>query len=424
MLEILRHPAIIALQFFGRRSEGKHRRSIGKGHRLLCDDDRNDRGKAKLVYNPDEFIIKATAGYEPLYDIAKWLELQETLRGRAKCQAGIPRASDPAKYPLSCRVIDLTEDCCEVMYARTNGQRKIYVCGLYVKSGCAKCHNNTVDAEALLQVVMGVIRDVASGGAARETLIAELRSLAAAEQAAPEQNRASELAAVRAQIKELTKSIATCKRRMASEENDVVQAGYRDEFLRQTGELQVKEAELAELERLEAVKPAQLDPEAEVQLALAQLDRIEELLKSPVARNEIRGLVNDLGIWIGLNFVEAVKGKKRTVRRLAGGVITFGSDQPPVKLFGPRNAEPSPEGDKVDPRTGLPEDAMATRNAATTRSDLVAKQNAKRGSQAEYNTPSRDGLFSASTVVGQPSRQVSNPREGISSNKVNRGDMI
>ncbi|HCO23642.1 MAG TPA: hypothetical protein DIT97_11510 [Gimesia maris] len=31
-----------------------------------------------------------------------------------------------------------------------------------------------------------------------------------------------------------------------------------------------------------------------------------------------------MGLRIGLNFVEATKGKKRRVRRLAGGFITFG----------------------------------------------------------------------------------------------------
>lgn len=52
-------------------------------------------------------------------------------------------------------------------------------------------------------------------------------------------------------------------------------------------------------------------------------DDIVRVTSDPDARADIQRLLNDLGLHVGLNFVEAIKGKKRKVRKLASGVIAF-----------------------------------------------------------------------------------------------------
>lgn len=50
-------------------------------------------------------------------------------------------------------------------------------------------------------------------------------------------------------------------------------------------------------------------------------DDLERVTEDPDARADIQPLLTDLGLNVGLNFVEAIKGKKRKVRKLASGVI-------------------------------------------------------------------------------------------------------
>lgn len=66
---------------------------------------------------------------------------------RGDSQRGLRRAKDPSRYPLACRVIDMTDRCGSVMYGRPNGERSMYSCGRYMRT--RECSNNTVDADAM-----------------------------------------------------------------------------------------------------------------------------------------------------------------------------------------------------------------------------------------------------------------------------------
>jgi hypothetical protein len=71
-------------------------------------------------------------------------------------------------------------------------------------------------------------------------------------------------------------------------------------------------------------------PEEEVEAALALLDDIQRTAADPTARTRVLPMIQRLGLRIGLQFVDGIKGKKRRVRRLAGGMMAFGDASLPV----------------------------------------------------------------------------------------------
>jgi hypothetical protein len=58
--------------------------------------------------------------------------------------------------------------------------------------------------------------------------------------------------------------------------------------------------------------------------ARSLLDDIRQVAGDPASRAQVLSMAQRLKMWIGLHFVEGTKGKKRRVRRLAGGVLAFG----------------------------------------------------------------------------------------------------
>ena len=108
------------------------------------------------------------------------------------------------------------------------------------------------------------------------------------------------------------------------------------------------------------------------------------------ARGEINPLLRKLGVWVGLSFGSAVKGKKRVVRRLQGGMITFGGQGLPVPMYGTRNRQPGNA-------SGSPEQAGA-------------------GADANASTPGPCNHEQIATHLGQ--------QEAISFTKGYRGDRI
>jgi hypothetical protein len=131
----------------------------------------------------------------------------------------------------------------------------------------------------------------------------------------------------------------------------------------------------SELQELAEHQTSDKSVEDEVESAMGLLDRLRDLTSNPALRAGIPRLVKDLDLYIGLNFAEAIKGQKRRVRRLTGGVITFG-DPPRAKQI------------KCLPAGGTP----------------------------------KSGCSEVSPVSA--TRPVKCHPEGISSTKVNRGDRI
>ena len=86
---------------------------------------------------------------------------------------------------------------------------------------------------------------------------------------------------------------------------------------------------------------------------MALLDDVGRIASDESARAEVNPMLESLGLRIGLTFGEGVKGKKRVVRRLLGGVMAFGGTPLPVRMHGAANAEfgpAEPDGSIARPR--------------------------------------------------------------------------
>src|SRR6056297_165819 len=153
--DLCRNPIIVGQFEYGKRSEGKHFRHTKTGSRPLREDERRGKNGVVRVTNPQEERLNVIAGFEPLYPTDRWLAIQQQMDARSKSQAGIAKHPDPGKYPLSTRIVDLTEGCGSIMYGssqqtKKNGQscqKPVYKCGRYTKQ--RECYHNSVDGEKL-----------------------------------------------------------------------------------------------------------------------------------------------------------------------------------------------------------------------------------------------------------------------------------
>ena len=83
-----------------------------------------------------------------------------------------------SKYPLSCRLFDLSDNCNSVLYGMTVGDRRVYRCGRYNRSGGAVCNNNQVDGEAMLRFVLQTLRRMRHDLGTRDELRKRLEAIA------------------------------------------------------------------------------------------------------------------------------------------------------------------------------------------------------------------------------------------------------
>jgi len=256
-------------------------------------------------------------GMAPLVEEARFQEMNRKIERRGRTQRGVPRSKDPARYPLSCRIVDLTDGCGAMMH----GQRPIYVCGRYMRTEGDECENNAVDGEALLRFTLKTLRQLVDRHGNRDKLRQLLRERAQQrpQDAVPSPTE-QELRVAR--VKELTDQLAVVRRRMALETNEHRYAAIAEEFDRMRDELRSAEKEL-EAQQRSCLSPETRTPEAEVDAAMALLDDIGRIATDEKARSGIHPVLQKLGLWIGLNFGSAIKGKKRVVRRLLGGRLNY-----------------------------------------------------------------------------------------------------
>lgn len=138
--------------------------------------------------------------------------------GRRAGGAKIDQSPAPS---LSTLIIDLTDGCGSALHGRKSGERLIYECGRYVNTGAAECHHNTVDADAMLKLVLdSLVECVTKAGgreAIRERLLAKARAEAAGE--APNEEHAA-IPHLRRWVAELEDDLATAGQRMAREKDN------------------------------------------------------------------------------------------------------------------------------------------------------------------------------------------------------------
>ena len=131
---------------------------------------------------------------------------------------------------------------------------------------------------------------------------------------------------------------------------------------------------------------------------MSLLDDIRQIAGDPASRAQVLSLAQKLELWIGLQFVEGTKGKKRRVRRLAGGVLAFG--EMPIPSEAPESlGNPSDEGFCSD----------AYRPRADERENGKVALNSKKASGSSLLLPKAPVLESC-------------PQEGVSFTKGSRGD--
>lgn len=396
VLELCRNPAIIGELAFGRRSDGAHRRLGKDGPRLLNQKDRDANDRPKLIRNNKEDRITTPTGFASQYEVTKWNEINRQMDERGKNQAGIPRSKDPARYPLATRVIDLTDGCGSIMYARTSGERRQYVCGRYTRTNFAECHNNTVDADALLRSTIQDLKQLVVLAGGREHVRRRLKESIEAKGAAAEKTTAErETEFLKGNLRQLTIDLATMDRRMAREGDDnryAMIACQRDLLLKEISDIETKIGSL--VQEMGTVRTV----EADVDEAMRLFEEITALTEDDASRLKIGEIVRRIGLWIGLNYAAGVKGTKRQVRVLQGGIMTFGNEELPVRLFGNQRVDPNGGALTVDGR-----------HEVRTEEDCVQTQ---------------PGVVTASGPMPEaaPPGPFESRQEGISYTKVSRGD--
>lgn len=342
--------AIIVLLEYGRASEGKHRRLGPDGPRALLDSDRGADHQPKKRINDPALMVTSKMPFEPCFDTVRWGQIQAETARRGQTQRGIPKTRDPARYPLSCRVTDLTEDCRSIMYGCTVGKRRIYCCGRYMATSGAECENNTVDGEALLRFILSFLVELTHRHGSSEKLRAKLMDRARRERGTDPLQAMREGArkALAAQVEQLDQQTRTAQRNMAIEEDSQIRATIRDEYITLKSELDEARRQLdaAQLPEVSAAT----SPEQEVESAMRLLDSIRLVATVDSARAQILPLLERLKLNIGLRFTEGLKGTKRRVRRLAGGIIAFGDNPFPKQASTPPSLS-GPGGRSSDERS-------------------------------------------------------------------------
>jgi DNA invertase Pin-like site-specific DNA recombinase len=333
--DLCANPIITGIKEYGRRSEGRYRRVGADGPRELEEHDLRPDGQPKLLENPEEVRIKAASGGEALFDAARWQQLQKRQTSLSEVRRNNGRRStNPDRYPLATRVIDLTENCGSVMHGTPYGKKLKYVCGRYTNSGYTECHHNTVETRQLTSMLIKALVELVDKAGGREAIRARLLERARA--AATEQATAEEPLALRhlqKQLDALEENIATAQRRMTTEQDDT-----RYEAIAKTFDSLVDEKTSLTKQITALAVPPQpavdaLSPESQVDELIAMLDSLENLAETPDANQQIRDLVLRLGIYIGLDFEEGRWGKRK-VRKLRRGVIAFGKDNLPIPIHG------------------------------------------------------------------------------------------
>ena len=333
--DLCSNPIIAGIKEYGRRSEGRYRRVGVGGPRELEEHDLRPDGQPKLLENPEDVRVRAASGGEAKFDPERWRALQPKKESidEVRRKNG-QKANNPDRYPLSTRVIDLTEGCGSVMHGIPIGDKLKYACGRYYNSGYTECSHNTVEAAAVTTMLIDALVELVekAGGrkAIRKRLLAKARA-EAEKSTAPKEPAA--LVHLRGRLAELEGDIATPERRMATEKNEVRYESIAKTFDSLVAEKAAVARQMTELATPKLAPAVHATPEEQVDALMATIDDLAELAKNENANPRIRELVLRLGIFVGLDFEEGRWGK-RSIRRLRRGVIAFGEDNLPVPLHG------------------------------------------------------------------------------------------
>jgi hypothetical protein len=287
----------------------------------------------------------------------------------------------------------------------TVGERRVHSCGKYMKSAGAECNNNTVDAEALLRLTLRTCKQLLIQHGRFDELCKRIEQLAQAEHSRPTASIAEqEIEAITRRIATLSQERETIGARMAREQNDDRYAMIASEFDRVVAELRGAQQQLAEMERNSAPPVSEA---VRVDQAMTFVENVLRVCDDSSARAELQPILKKLDLWIGLDFTSTLKGKKREVRRLTGGLFAFGAENLPVKLFGrdhvSENGIDHGQSPEIQPTT---EEISHESVGITGPSSPLAPDT------------------SAAALLSRPLGSTLRHQEAVSFTKVNRGDWI
>jgi predicted site-specific integrase-resolvase len=339
--DICSNPIISGIKEYGRRSEGRYRRVGPDGPRELDEHDLRPDGQPKLLENPEEVRVRSSSGGKAYFGAERWRAIQpkkdEDL-AEVRRRSG-RKATNPERYPLSTRIIDLTDGCGSVMHGITYGKTPKYVCGRYYNSGYTECSHNSVAASPLATMLVDALVELVNKAGGRETirerLLEKARAAAEADTAPQEPH---ELVLLRKRLTEIDGDIATAERRMATERDDARYAAIAKTFDSLVKERADVDRQINALAVPPPTAASSVTPEEQVDALMATIDDLGALAGDTNANDRIRQLVLRLGIFIGLDFEERMWGK-RPIRALRRGVIAFSADNLPVRIHGHSRAE-------------------------------------------------------------------------------------
>jgi hypothetical protein len=289
--------------------------------------------------------VRAASGGDAKFDPERWRALQPKKESidEVRRKNG-QKANNPDRYPLSTRVIDLTDGCGSVMHGIPAADKLKYTCGRYSNSGCTECNHNWVEATAvttmLIDALVELVKKAGGRKAIRDRLLTKARAEAEHDDAPAE---SAVLTQLRKQLAALEDDIATAERRMATEKNDARYAAIAKTFDSLVTEKDAVSRQIAELAAPKRAPATRATPEEQVDALMATIDDLAALAKDENANQKVRDLVLRLGIFVGLEFEERMWGK-RPIRALRRGVIAFGEENLPVPIHGRSRADgPAPD---------------------------------------------------------------------------------
>lgn len=333
VMQLLRNPAIIGLQAYGRQSAGTHKRWSPDGPRDIDDRDvvidSDGCEHLRLIYNEVGEYMTAPAGYEPLVEPERWHRIQEMLANRTNPQVRKPKSRALDKYPLATRVYCLCEGCGALMYGHKQHGDLKYICSRYEESNGKECEHNAVSSERLFEFACRLVTHGLGVGAdereMRDKLLEHARRV---RNATPEFRRKEEADFWSDKVASLVADAETAGRRMAVERDDAAYDMLKREYSRLNRDVAHAKAELAKATNaLSAADDLSIDEEVESGMRLVR--HLAAVLLDPDNREEARDIFRRLGIQIGLTFGAQKFGPKRFVRRLKGGVVVYGDAELP-----------------------------------------------------------------------------------------------
>lgn len=322
---IARNPLLLAITGYGRRAMGKKFRYSPGGPRDVTQDDFLVNNKPKVRRNADAEVLKAKGGFDPLVDPERHAALIEELNARAGSQRGKSRSQDPARNPLGNRVFDLA--CGWPMYRQPSGDAFRYTCGLYQQSQGQQCAHNHVDGPVAAQFVLSCLRQGILSQSVQAKLRARLQEFAKAEQM--NDTAGKEIGQLTEKLLQVSADHERAGENLALAKTKAQYAAMAKVF----DKLEVQKASLeSKLQDARQQAGSKRDPQGEVERAIAVLERLPQLAADDRNLASIKEAFRLVDAKLFLQF-KPVPLKKRTVNKVAHGVLTFGAEPPPIDLY-------------------------------------------------------------------------------------------